>query len=138
MTDWIGWFAAAGVVLTLELFTGTFYLFMIAIGLAAAGLAALAGVALPAQTVLAAVIGVLATVVLRACGYGKRTHRDAGRDPNINLDIGQPVQVAQWQNGAARVMYRGAMWDVELAPGADPLAGSFIIREIRGSRLVVD
>ncbi|MES2740861.1 MAG: NfeD family protein [Pseudomonadota bacterium] len=137
MSDSINWFAAAGVVLTLELFTGTFYLLMVAIGLAAAGLAALGGAALPLQTILAAAIGVLATVVLRARGYGKRGGPGAERDPNINLDIGQRVQVMQWQDGAARVMYRGAMWDVELAAGADPLPGSFIIREIRGSRLVV-
>jgi hypothetical protein len=34
-------------------------------------------------------------------------------------------------------MYRGALWDVELAHGARAHAGQFVIREIRGSRLIV-
>jgi hypothetical protein len=37
----------------------------------------------------------------------------------------------------ARVMYRGAMWDVELAPGQAAAPGVFTIREVRGSRLIV-
>ena len=33
MADWINWLVAAGVLVVLELFTGTFYLLMMAIGL---------------------------------------------------------------------------------------------------------
>jgi hypothetical protein len=40
-------------------------------------------------------------------------------------------------DGKARVMYRGAMWDVELEAGAAAQPGSFIIREVRGNRLIV-
>jgi hypothetical protein len=58
------------------------------------------------------------------------------------MDIGQLIEVDAWQgvgnNGySARVPYRGALWDVDLEAGAQPLAGQFIIREIRGSRLIV-
>ena len=45
MTDWMIWFAAACVLVILEMATGTFYLLMIAIGAAAGGIAALSGVA---------------------------------------------------------------------------------------------
>ena len=34
MTDWIAWFVAAGILVIFEVFTGTFYLLMIAVGLA--------------------------------------------------------------------------------------------------------
>jgi hypothetical protein len=34
-------------------------------------------------------------------------------------------------------MYRGALWDVELAPGVTATPGQFVIREVRGSRLIV-
>ena len=34
-------------------------------------------------------------------------------------------------------MYRGAQWDVELAPGSAAAAGEFKIVEVRGSRLIV-
>jgi membrane protein implicated in regulation of membrane protease activity len=123
MADWVMWLIAAGVVVALELFTGTFYLLMIAIGLLAGALLAF--------------VGIVATVLLRRSRYGKAEKRDAARDPNVNMDIGQSVNVPAWQDGTARVMYRGAMWDVELAPNAAPVPGVFRIVEVRGSRLIV-
>ena len=138
MSDWMSWFLAAGVVVILELFSGTFYLLMIAIGMAAGGLLALAGFGAPAQTALAAVVGVLATLLLRRSRFGKPERIDAARDTNVNMDVGQRISVAHWVDGAARVMYRGAQWDVELAPGANPQAGTYTISEVRGSRLIVN
>ena len=137
MSDWSMWLLAAGVLVVLELLTGTFYLLMIAVGLAAGAAAAFAGSSGPVQTVTAAVVGVLATGLLYRSKYGKSSGVDAALDPNINMDIGQTVTVPAWQNGMARVMYRGALWDVELAPGAAPAPGLYTIREVRGSRLIV-
>ena len=66
---------------------------------------------------------------------------DASRDPNVNLDIGQQGQVPHWDGNTARVMYRGALWDVELEAepgiGKAPEAGTYRIREVRGNRLIV-
>ncbi len=73
------------------------------------------------QLIVAAVVGVAATVALRRSRFGRRRKTDAARDPNVNLDIGQTRARARvaWQRcaGHARAMYRGALWDVELAPG---------------------
>ena len=142
MTDWIVWSVLAGVLVILELFTGTFYLLMIAIGFAAGGLAALFGASNPLQTIVAAAIGVVATYALRRSKLGKLTKTNSARDRNVNLDIGETLTVEQWKAGVdarhtARVMYRGAMWDVELEHGAHPRPGLFTIREVRGSRLLV-
>lgn len=137
MADWIAWLVAAGVIVILELFTGTFYLLMISLGVLAGALAAWAGLGGPAQTVTAAVVGVLATGLLWRSKYGRPSRSDAALDPNINIDIGQSIHVPHWHNGSARVKYRGAMWDVELAPGAPATPGQYTIREVRGSRLVV-
>jgi len=141
MSDWSLWLLAAGALVILELFIGTFYLLMIAIGLAAGALAAVLGAGMPVQTLAAALVGVVATVLLRRSRYGIANKTSAAHDPNINMDIGQTVSVAQWQDRMARVMYRGALWDVELAPDAAPLAatgpGLYTIREVRGSRLIV-
>ena len=63
MADWTGWFIAGGLVLILELFSGTFYLLMIAIGMSAGALAALAGANGPLQGLCAAVVGVVATLL---------------------------------------------------------------------------
>jgi len=83
------------------------------------------------------VVGVLATALLHRSRFGRPARSDASRDHNVNLDIGQRVNVPAWDNGRARVMYRGALWDVELGQGATPLAGDFRIVEVQGSRLVV-
>lgn len=139
MADWMGWLVTAGVLVILELFTGTFYLLMIAIGLAVGGLVALAGAGLPVQAIVAGLVGVIATGALHRSRFGRARAggRAATRDRNVNLDIGEHVTVAAWDKGRARVMYRGALWDVELGQGATPRAGEFRIVEVLGSRLVV-
>jgi membrane protein implicated in regulation of membrane protease activity len=142
MTDWIVWSVLAGILVILELFTGTFYLLMIALGFAAGGLASLFGASNPLQTIVAAAIGVVATYALRRSRLGKLTKTNSARDRNVNLDIGETLTVEEWKPGldarhTARVMYRGAMWDVELEHGAHPRSGLFTIREVRGSRLLV-
>jgi membrane protein implicated in regulation of membrane protease activity len=137
MADWINWLVAAGVLVVLELFTGTFYLLMIAIGLGSGALAALAGMSVPVQTIVAAVVGVAATGLLHRSRLGRPARANPARDPNVNIDIGQVVRVDEWRDGKARVRYRGALWDVELGHGALPEAGDFKIVEMHGSRLVV-
>jgi membrane protein implicated in regulation of membrane protease activity len=137
MSEWIYWLVMAGVVVIFELLTGTFYLLMIAIGLACGAVAAWMGVSQPTQMAVAAVVSVVATLVLRNSRFGKFQKSDAARDPNVNIDIGQPVDVDQWHDGRARVMYRGAQWDVELAAGEAPHPGRHVIREVRGNRLIV-
>ena len=137
MADWMVWLAAAGALVVLELFTGTFYLLMIAIGLGFGALAALVGMSGAAQTMAAALVGLLATGLLHRSRFGRPARGNPARDPNVNLDIGQHLRVEQWQGGQARVMYRGALWDVELGQGAHPQAGVFKIVEVQGSRLIV-
>jgi membrane protein implicated in regulation of membrane protease activity len=137
MNAWMIWLAIAGVLVVVEMFTGTFYMLMIAAGMAFGALAAMFGFGAPVQFAIAAVVGVLATGLLHRSRFGRPLKQDAARDPNVNLDIGQALHVDSWTDGKARVMYRGAMWDVDLAPGAIPGAGSFRIVEIKGSRLLV-
>jgi len=141
MTDWILWFVMAGVVAVMEIFTGTFYLLMIGLGFAAGGFVALAGVEQALQFVVAAIVGMGATYGLRRSKLGKLNTSQAARDPNVNLDIGQTLTIKQWHRvgnlSTARAMYRGALWDVQLAPGATEQPGLFVICEIQGSHLIV-
>lgn len=137
MNEWMVWLALAGVLVVFELFTGTFYVLMIAIGMAAGGLVAMAGMQLPAQFLVAGAVGLLATGLLHRSRFGRPARSDAARDPNVNIDIGQSIQINTWSDGHARAAYRGAQWDVDLAPGAQAEAGVFRIVEIRGSRLIV-
>lgn len=137
MNDWMMWLVMAGVLVIFELFTGTFYVLMIAVGMAFGALAALFGLSVPAQLTAAAVVGVIATGLLHRSRFGRPAKTNTARDPNVNIDIGQQLAVAEWQGGKARVMYRGALWDVELGPGATAEAGNFKIVEVQGSRLIV-
>jgi len=142
MTDWMMWFVLAGTLVILEMFTGTFYLLTIAIGCGVGGLVAVVDTSSASQFLAAAISGVIAIYALRRSGLGRLSRREAARDPNINLDIGQTLFVDKWtETGgeipAARVQYRGAMWDVELQRGSVANPGRFVIREVRGSHLVV-
>lgn len=148
MVDWGIWLLIAAVLVVLEMFTGTFYLLMIAIGLCAGGIAAFLGSGLPAQFIMATVVGVIATVSLHRTRLAKQPRTVASRNPDVLMDIGQTVRVTHWSGTpegtrTARVSYRGADWDVELEEGAaihsdaQMSSDEYRIREIRGSRLIV-
>jgi len=115
MSSWIWWMVLAFGLLIAELLTGTFYLLVIAVALAAAGLADLAGASLTLQLVVAAAIGFSGALWLRRSRFGRlKTEGDRLQ----NLDGGQMIRVDSWTAGnTARAQYRGAEWDVMLAPG---------------------
>ena len=138
MDAWIMWLILAGLVLGLELITGTFYLIMISAGMAAAGIVALLGANMNLQALIAAVIWITSTLFLRKSRFGKPHSVSSEKDPNVNLDIGQTIKIDSWiDTKNARANYRGAMWDVELIHGeANP--DTYVIRAIRGSRLYVE
>jgi membrane protein implicated in regulation of membrane protease activity len=137
MESYIGWFVVAFGLLVAELLTGTFYLLVISIALAVAGVAALAGAPFALQLVVAAAIGIGGSVWLRSTRFGRRLH-EKGDDRVQNMDIGQSLRVDHWTPArTARATYRGAVWDVELAPGEPLTSGEFVIREIHANRLIV-
>ncbi|WP_116137325.1 NfeD family protein [Trinickia diaoshuihuensis] len=131
------WWIGAGALIVAELLTGTFYLLMIALGFLAGAVAKLYGASLAAQCVWAAVIALAAVMLLRRSRFGRRQRRDASSNPDVVLDVGAPVQVSAWRDGRARVPYRGAEWDVELAPGEREDAGVYEIAAVRANRLVL-
>jgi len=45
--------------------------------------------------------------------------------------------VDEWHEGRARALYRGAEWDIELAPGETEGARLYKITAFSGNRLVV-
>ncbi|MGF6444993.1 membrane protein implicated in regulation of membrane protease activity [Paraburkholderia youngii] len=131
------WWIGAGVLVVLELMSGTFYLLMIAFGFVAAALARIAGAGPDLQFVVAALVALAAVVALRRSRFARRRREQASRNPDVNLDIGQTLNVPAWQSRKARATYRGAAWDVELAAGEPEDAQVYEIRELRGSCLVV-
>ncbi|MDB5944547.1 MAG: hypothetical protein JWQ13_4113 [Ramlibacter sp.] len=133
------WWLLAGSAVAVELLTGTFYLLMLAIGLVAAALAAHLGFSMPAQLVVAAVVGGGAVVGWHLVRQRRPKELPAEANRDVNLDIGETVQVIRWNaDGTTTVKYRGAQWTAVPAPGAIPVAGPHRIREIIGSRLVIE
>lgn len=138
MADSTLWWLAAGGLIAVELITGTFYLLMIALGLVAAALATHAGASSPVQWVSAAVVGGGAVLAWRSYKKSQPSEAPAQANPNVNMDVGQQVQVEHWQaDNTCAVRYRGAHWDATLQAGQTAQVGSYVIAEVIGSRLVL-
>ena len=134
-----GWWVAAGVLVAAELAIGTFNLLMLALGMAAGALGAHAGLPVPGQLVLAAVVGGGAVLAWRAKRKRDPKPEPAASNRDVNLDIGSQVRVERWNADAtARVQYRGTGWDVRYQGQGTPVAGDYTIRALAGNRLLVD
>lgn len=129
------WFIAGFVLLVAELMTGTFYLLVLAVALACAGGADLLGASLTSEIVIASVVAFVGALGLRKL----RLHKGADdRNETQSMDLGQRISISAWgENRRARAQYRGASWDVVLAPDQQAQAGEFEIIEVRGSQLIV-
>ena len=127
------WLILALILLALEMATGTFYMLVVSVAAAAAGLAALMHAGIEIQLMLCALVVVGGTIALRSW---KKTQIDD--QANAILDVGQPVQVLVWhQDGGARVAYRGAEWDAVPESADMPHDGEFYIKQMHGSTLVL-
>ncbi|APW38280.1 hypothetical protein RD110_14660 [Rhodoferax koreense] len=139
MADATIWWLVAGGAIVAELLTGTFYLLMLALGFAAAAIAAHLGAGTVQQTVVAAAVGggaVLGWHLLR----GRRANGPPARaNRNVNMDIGETVMVEAWlPDGTGSVHYRGARWTVIHRPGVVPVTGPHRVAEVIGNRLLVE
>jgi membrane protein implicated in regulation of membrane protease activity len=132
------WWILAGIAVGIELVTGTFYLLMLAIGLAAAAVSAHMGVSFTSQIVVAAVAS--AGTVLGWHRYRKAqpSALPANANRDVNLDIGETIQIEAWNpDGTSTARYRGANWAVSSVSGGPLAAGPHQVVEVIGSRLVV-
>jgi membrane protein implicated in regulation of membrane protease activity len=133
------WWTLAGLVVIAELMTGTFYLLMISLGLAAGAIASYLGLSTSAQTIVAAVVGGGATLAWHFYKAKQPGAAKAQANSDVNQDVGALVQVAHWNaDGSAAVKYRGAQWTVVAAPGVAQTAGSYRVKEVNGSKLVLE
>jgi membrane protein implicated in regulation of membrane protease activity len=139
MSDSTVWWLLAGTAVVVELVTGTFYLLMLAIGLAAAALAASAGAAMAVQLVTAAIVGGGAVTAWHLKRRSGPAEPPAQANPDVNLDIGETVQVHAWNpDGTATIKHRGANWTAVALDGVVHGTGAHRVREVVGNRLVVE
>ena len=139
MSETLFWWILAGVLVALELVSGSFYLLMLALGAAAAAIGAWLGIPLAAQMALAAVVGGGAVWLWhQKKGPGEaRVSPTEAADPN-QLDVGATVLVTEWQaDGHTRVHYRGSDWTARLADEAPVQAGPHRIVAVEANHLVI-
>lgn len=141
MSDYTLWWLATGLAVIAELLTGTFYLLMLAVGMAAGALAAHLGAGLITQIVVAALAGGIALGLLHLQRQRRPAPPPTAANPDINLDIGQHVDVTHWAaDGSSRVHYRGSHWQARLQGDGGPTPpapGRYVIRAIEGSELIL-
>ncbi len=136
------WWIVTGLTVATELLTGTFYLLMLALGLAAGAVCAHLGLAQTTQLVVAALVGACAVLVWH------RTHpapskQKTEHNPDLHLDIGSTVDVTKWASPQATlVVHRGAEWSARLIQpglpeGALPSTGLHRIVAVEGNTLVL-
>jgi membrane protein implicated in regulation of membrane protease activity len=138
MADSTLWWLATGGLVAVELISGTFYLLMMALGLAAAALAAHAGLPLTWQWLVASIVGGGSVLVWHRYKRAQPSVSPAESNPDVNMDIGELVQVIEWQpDGSTAVHYRGAHWDAALQTGEPAVSGAYVIAQVIGSRLIL-
>jgi membrane protein implicated in regulation of membrane protease activity len=120
--------------LAAEMLTGTFYLLMIAIGVACGGIAGWLGASFDVQLLTSSILGAAAPLVF----HQWRKRSAAAHKPDQPLDVGEIVQIETWNaDGSARARHRGTQWDAELeAPGISRNAILYIAA-MRGSTLIL-
>ena len=132
------WWLIAGALVVAELFIGSFYMLMLALGCAAGALAAHLGFGASTQVFVAALVGAGTTAVwhYRRARAPRSAPVESNRD--ANLDIGQSLQVPSWgADGSARVSYRGSAWQVQFRGPGSPAPGEHVIVAVQGNRLIV-
>ncbi|MFN7835254.1 MAG: NfeD family protein [Burkholderiaceae bacterium] len=124
------WWLLAGILVAVELASGTFYLLMLAVGAAAGALVAMLTDDLVVQTLVAGTVGLAACLAWKFfVGHGRKPAAQ------ISFDIGQTVDVDVWRgDGTADVKYRGAPWRA-VSIDAVPQTGCHIIAQVDGARL---
>jgi membrane protein implicated in regulation of membrane protease activity len=133
------WWIAAGLLVAMELMTGTFYLLMLAAGACAGALAAHLGLGLPVQLLVSAAVGCGVVCVAYVVKRPRPGDPPARADRSVNLDIGETVQIDDWKaDGTAHVRYRGAQWIARRHGDAPARTGAHRVVELEGHHLLVE
>ena len=134
MQAYVLWFIAAGVLLGIELATGTLYVLMLCVAAAVAALVAMTNVGLPVQLAVAAIVAVAGTMGVA----GWRRRQPVTRNLASHPDVGMSVRVeSRNPDGTLRVAYRGTQWDARLRGAHDHADQPLYIVQVDGTLLVL-
>lgn len=114
--EMIAWFVAGGVLLGIEMTTGTFYFLVVGLSMwVSAMVAGFTDYGVDVQVILAAVLTIGGCAVLEVV----KRRNPVMQQPDEPLDRGQIIQVSGWDGmPGVKVPYRGSTWQARLARGA--------------------
>ncbi len=139
MADSSLWWLLVVALVGAELFTGSFYLLMLALGAACGALVAHLGGSSSAQMTVAALCGFGAVLALHFVRRRRPQDPSARAERSVNLDVGAIIQIPEWSaDGTAQVRYRGAQWTAELRGSGAATPGAHRVVELSGSHLIVE
>jgi membrane protein implicated in regulation of membrane protease activity len=131
----LAWLVAGVALIIAELVTGTFFLLVLGVAALVGSGIGYAGGALVWQSLAAAVVAVAGVV------WVHRYKQTLGPKRMQGLDVGQPAAFESWVNksaGHARVKYRDALWDAQIAGGASGEPGEILyVVSVDGNTLKV-
>lgn len=132
------WLVAGFVLAIAEIFTGSFYLLVLAAGaFTGAGLAHFCGLSLSETAVAASVVAVLGVAYVHV---RLRNSAAAYSDSSQSLDVGNKVYVEQFrEDKTGSAMYRGTNWFVQYVGPSDvvPKPGIYTIAAVNANTLLV-
>lgn len=136
------WWIVTGFFVSLELLSGSAYLFMLALGAAAAALSAGLGATQAIQLMAAAFVGGLAVVVwhFHLLKRGPLNHvTDFGTLAPAQVHIGDHVEVEKWESdGTCRVKHQGEVCVGRHFGPQLPKHGRHRIKSVDGQFLVLE
>lgn len=129
--SYLVWFILAALLFVGELFSGTFFMLVLAAAFLAGGFCAFLGLSVATQCTASALLAMVGFFVL------KNRKRVPHAHPNM-LDVGQTVVVVTMGADPTklRVKYRGAEWDAQIAEPYNQ-QHTLYITDVRGSTLVL-
>ncbi len=135
------WWIVAGFFVSLELLSGSLYLFLLAFGAAGAALCASVGLPQNLQFLVAAGVGGGSVLIwhrqlLKRGPIDTEGYTTTGLG---QLDVGEEVSVQKWgPDGTAQVIYRGSPWMARHHGPHIPQTGLHRIRAIESTCLVLE
>lgn len=127
------WFAAAALVLLLELFIGTVYLLVVSAALGGAGLAVFMTGSHTAGIITAAVLSALGIWLVQGRLKNKRSIPESN-----DLDIGQTVEIIRpLHDNLYEVAYRGTHWQARAENSEHRPASTAVITGKSGNLLLI-
>lgn len=129
------WWVVAGIALIIiEMLTGSFYLLVLGIAALGAAVSAYFGQSFWVQALVVTALSVIGVIMVHRFRGSSRSA------PGQSLDVGQAVTLDSWiseADGLARVHYRNAQWEAQVAGERIPGGKVFYIHAVDGNTLRV-